>query len=43
VIDIKTYNANPTVHTQIIDRATDIGDSVTINTKLQDFLLKARD
>ena len=43
VSDIKIYNANPTVHTQIIDRATDIGDSVIIDTKLQDFFEKARE
>ncbi len=37
VSDIKIYNTNPTVHTQIIDRATDIGDGVIIDAKLQSF------
>ncbi len=41
VSDIKIYNATPTVHTEIINTATNIDESV-IDTKLQDFFDKAK-
>ncbi len=42
ISDIEIYNANPAVHTSIIPKATNTGDGVISDTKLQNFFKSAK-